>query len=69
MAMYVLERRKGAGGRPHWESYALCGKRAPLERVLLGQPERKAWRVVRRPGTVARELNICTGSMPVMKAG
>lgn len=54
--MYVLERRRDADGRSVWERYALCGKRAPLEQVRQGQVDRKTWRVVRRPGTVAHTL-------------
>lgn len=67
--MYVLERRRNTGGRPRWETYALCGKRVPLERVLRGQPERKAWRVVRRPGTVAHTMKDNSRPMPALKAG
>lgn len=69
MSMYVLERRKDAGGRPHWEPYALCGTRPPLERVLQGQPDRKAWRVIRRPGTVVNALKDSSGPTPALKAG
>lgn len=47
--MYVLERRvpRGAGkGRGyHWRQYAVCGRRAPLERVRLGLGGTKEWRV------------------------
>ena len=47
--MYVLERRvpKEAGkcSRRHWEQYADCGRRAPLERVRLGLGGMKEWRV------------------------
>lgn len=67
--MYVLERRKDAGGRSVWERYALCGKRAPLERVRQGQVERNSWRVVRRPGTVAHTLNNCSVPLPALKVG
>ena len=47
--MYVLERRvpKEAGkcSRRHWEQYAECGRRAPLERVRLGLGAMKEWRI------------------------
>ena len=47
--MYVLERRvpggTGKGRRHHWEQYAVCGRRAPLERVRLGLGGTKEWRV------------------------
>lgn len=47
--MYVLERRvpqgTGKGRRQYWEQYAVCGRRAPLERVRLGLGGTKEWRV------------------------
>ena len=47
--MYVLEHRvprgAGKGRRQHWEQYAVCGRRAPLERVRLGLGGTKDWRV------------------------
>ena len=47
--MYVLERRvpKEAGkcSRRHWEQYAECGRRAPLERVRLGLGATNEWRI------------------------
>ena len=47
--MYVLERRvpqgTGKGRRQHWEQYAVCGRRAPLDRVRLGLRDTKEWRV------------------------
>lgn len=47
--MYVLERRAprgtSKGRRQHWEQYAVCGQRAPLERVRLGLGGAKKWRV------------------------
>ena len=47
--MYALERRvlwgAGKGRRQHWEQYAVCGRRAPLERVRLGLGGTKEWRV------------------------
>ncbi len=47
--MYVLERRvpNGTGkcSQCHWEQYAECGRRAPLERVRLGLGGTKEWRV------------------------
>ena len=47
--MYVLERRvprgAGKGRRYHWRQYAVCGRRAPLERVRLGLGGTNEWRV------------------------
>lgn len=47
--MYVLERRvprgAGKGRRYHWRQYAVCGRRAPLERVRLGLGGTREWRV------------------------
>ena len=47
--MYALERRvlrgAGKGRRQHWEQYAVCGRRAPLERVRLGLGGTKEWRI------------------------
>lgn len=49
MAMYVLEHRvprgTGKGRRQRWEQYAVCGQRAPLDRVRLGLGDTKEWRV------------------------
>lgn len=49
MTMYVLERRVPRetvkGRRQRWEQYAVCGQRAPLERVLMGLGGTKEWRV------------------------
>ena len=47
--MYTLERRvprgTGKGRRQNWEQYAVCGRRAPLERVRLGLGGTREWRV------------------------
>ena len=47
--MYTLERRvprgTGKGHRQRWEQYAVCGRRAPLERVRLGLGGTREWRV------------------------
>ena len=47
--MYTLERRvprgTGKGHRQCWEQYAVCGRRAPLERVRLGLGGTRDWRV------------------------
>ena len=47
--MYVLERRvprgSGKGRRQHWGQYAVCGWRAPLERVRLGLGATNEWRI------------------------
>lgn len=49
MTMYVLEHRapRGTvkGRRQRWEQYAVCGQRAPLERVRMGLGGTKEWRV------------------------
>lgn len=49
MTMYVLERRAPRetvkGCRQRWEQYAVCGQRAPLERVRMGLGGTKEWRV------------------------
>ena len=51
--MYVLEHRvpRGAskGRRQHWEQYAVCGRRAPLERVRLGLGATNEWRIRKIP--------------------
>lgn len=51
--MYVLERRvpqgTGKGRRQHWEQYAVCGRRIPLERVRLGLGAMKEWRIRKIP--------------------
>ena len=47
--MYTLERRvprgTGKGHRQCWEQYAVCGRRAPLERVRMGLGAAKEWRI------------------------
>ena len=57
MTMYVLEHRvlRGTvkGRRQRWEQYAVCGQRAPLERVLMGLGKRVA-----RPANHSRRTYI-----------
>lgn len=43
--MFALERRAGR----RWIRYAVCGKRALLDRVRVGQPQPESWRVVAVP--------------------
>ena len=43
--MFALERKTNR----RWIRYAVCGKRALLDRVRVGQPQPESWRVVAVP--------------------
>ena len=46
--MYALERRIGR----RWTQCAVCGSRAILDKVRVGQPRPNDWRVAAVPGSV-----------------
>ena len=51
--IYALMRRNPRRTqRRRWIRYALCGNAAILERVVLGQPDPKEWKVVSMPGSI-----------------
>lgn len=72
--MYVLERLAAhtPGLQRHWTRYALCGRRAPLERVLQGSQPAEDWRVTYLPGSVqaaCQSWRERSGALASLRAG
>lgn len=53
--VYALEYLKFQGTeccpQYRWKQFAICGSRAPLDKVRVGQPRPADWRVVFLPGS------------------